>query len=83
LDGSIALSEFSKRSGRVWSKPFDYAHIEVGLKIFISTQVVCDLYFAAVVLSLEKGPTYTYPRGDFAASWVVCETAAGTISRDF
>ncbi|KAH8079510.1 hypothetical protein JL720_9251 [Aureococcus anophagefferens] len=44
--------------------------------------VVCDLYFAAVVLSLEKGPTYTYPRGDFAASRVVCETAAGTIFRD-
>lgn len=40
------------------------------------------LYFAAVVLSLEKGPTYTYPRGDFAASRVVCETAAGTIFRD-
>jgi len=33
LDGSIALIEFSKHSGSVWSKLFDYAHIEVGLKI--------------------------------------------------
>jgi hypothetical protein len=34
LDESIALVEFSKHSERVWSKPFDYAHIEVGLKIW-------------------------------------------------
>ena len=47
----------------------------------ISTQVVCDLYFAAVVLSLEKGPTYTYPRGDFAASRVVRGAATGNVSR--
>jgi len=33
LDGSIALVEFSKHSERVWSKSFDYAHIEVGLNI--------------------------------------------------
>jgi len=33
LDESIALVEFSKHSEIVWSKPFDYAHIEVGLKI--------------------------------------------------
>jgi len=34
LDESIALVEFSKHSERAWSKPFDYAHIEVGLKIW-------------------------------------------------
>jgi len=33
LDGSIALVEFSKHSERIWSKSFDYAHIEVRLKI--------------------------------------------------
>ncbi|KAH8095976.1 hypothetical protein JL720_3313 [Aureococcus anophagefferens] len=33
FDGSIALVEFSKRSERVWSTSFEYAHIEVGLKI--------------------------------------------------
>ena len=34
MDESIDLVEFSKHSERVWSKPFDYAHIEVGLKIW-------------------------------------------------
>ena len=34
MDESIALVEFSKHSERVWSEPFDYAHIEVGLKIW-------------------------------------------------
>ena len=34
MDESIALVEFSKHSERVWSKSFDYAHIEVGLKIW-------------------------------------------------
>jgi len=33
LDEASALVEFSKHSERVWSKPFDYAHIEVELKI--------------------------------------------------
>ena len=32
MDESIALVAFSKHSERVRSKPFDYAHIEVGLK---------------------------------------------------
>ena len=48
----------------------------------MSTQVVCDLYFAAVVLSLEKGPTYTYPRGDFAASRFLGKRRPGQF-RDF
>ena len=34
MDESIALVKFSKHSERVWSKPFDYAQIEVGLKIW-------------------------------------------------
>ena len=34
MDESIALVEFSKHSEKVWSEPFDYAHIEVGLKIW-------------------------------------------------
>jgi len=29
----MALVEFSKHGERVRSKPFEYAHIEVGLKI--------------------------------------------------
>ena len=33
MDESIALVEFSKRSRRVWSKPFDDARVEVGSKI--------------------------------------------------
>ncbi|KAH8060534.1 adenosine-phosphate deaminase [Aureococcus anophagefferens] len=33
LDESMALIEFSKHGRRGWSKPFDYAHIEVGVKI--------------------------------------------------
>jgi len=33
LDESIALVEFSKHSRRVRRNPFDYARIEVGLKI--------------------------------------------------
>ena len=33
LDESIALVEFSKQSRRVRRNPFNYAHIEVGLKI--------------------------------------------------
>ncbi|KAH8070987.1 adenosine-phosphate deaminase [Aureococcus anophagefferens] len=32
-DESMALIEFSKHGRRGWSKPFDYAHIEVGVKI--------------------------------------------------
>jgi len=32
LDESFALVEFSKHGRRVSSKPFDFAHIEVGLK---------------------------------------------------
>ena len=31
---SIALVEFSKYGQRVWSKSFEYAHIEVGLKLW-------------------------------------------------
>ena len=34
MNESIALVEFSKHSEKFWSKPFDYAHIEVGLKIW-------------------------------------------------
>ena len=34
MDESIALVAFSKHSERVRSKPFDYAHIEVGLEIW-------------------------------------------------
>ena len=34
MDESIALVEFLKHSERVWSKPFDYAHIEVWLKVW-------------------------------------------------
>ena len=34
MDESIALIKFSKHSEKFWSKPFDYAHIEVGLKIW-------------------------------------------------
>ena len=34
MDESIALVEFSKLSERVWSNPFDYARIKVGLKIW-------------------------------------------------
>ena len=30
----MALVEFSKHGQRVWSKPFKYAHIDVGLKIW-------------------------------------------------
>jgi len=33
LDELIALVEFSKHVQSDWSEPFDYAHIEVGLKI--------------------------------------------------
>ena len=33
LDGSIALVEFSKHNERFRRNPFNYAHIEVGLKI--------------------------------------------------
>ena len=39
MDESIALVEFSKHGERVWSKSFDYDHIEVGLKFLESTQV--------------------------------------------
>ena len=38
MDGSIALVEFSKHSRRACVKIFEYAHIEVGLKILICTQ---------------------------------------------
>ena len=34
MDESIALVDFSKHGERFWSKPFDYAHIEVGLKVW-------------------------------------------------
>ena len=34
MDGSIALVEFSKPSRRACVKTFEYAHIEVGLKIW-------------------------------------------------
>jgi hypothetical protein len=34
LDGSIALVEFSKPSRSACVKTFEYAHIEVGLKIW-------------------------------------------------
>jgi hypothetical protein len=34
LDESIALVEFSKHSEKVWSKSFNYTHIELGLKIW-------------------------------------------------
>ena len=34
MDESIALVDFSKHSERVWSKSFDYTHIELGLKIW-------------------------------------------------
>ena len=34
MDGSIALVEFSKPSRRACVKAFEYAHIEVGLKIW-------------------------------------------------
>ena len=34
MNESIALVEFSKHSERVWSKLFDYAHTEVGSKIW-------------------------------------------------
>ena len=40
MDESIALVAFSKHSERVRSKPFDYAHIEVGLKIWFPRR--CD-----------------------------------------
>ena len=41
MDESIALVEFSKHSERVWSTPFDYARIEVGLKLWNPPRYRC------------------------------------------
>ena len=41
MDESIALVEFSKPSQRACVKTFEYAHIEVGLKIWFPHRWLC------------------------------------------
>ena len=45
MDGSIALVEFSKPSRRACVKTFEYAHIEVGLKIWFPHRLLWDAGF--------------------------------------
>ena len=59
MDESIALVEFSKHSERVWSKSFDDAHIEVGLKIWNPRRLGCLFYLLCRL--------YGFP----SESWVV------------
>jgi hypothetical protein len=74
LDESIALSEFSKHGGSARVKTFEYAHIEVGLKI--CTQATGKLLFTgrdnhallrAHAARLGPPPPRTFAAARFAA----------------
>ena len=71
MDESIALVEFSKHDERVWSKPFDYAHIEVGLKIWNPHRIFwfhhpnIDRAWSAWMAARSDPPFYDFPTSGF------------------